>query len=150
LEAGRADARVRKDDVNTEVIRVNDEGAVTTGREGWYLTSDGEIRHNLGGLDGADELVNLDEVPPRVRIAISAIADAAIHQFENPGGPVAGDWDRQAWDITCTETLVGPAAELLGHEAWTIYRDALHAAVRSHLSRIERPAARPVEDEIEG
>jgi hypothetical protein len=132
---------VRKGDVNTEVIRVNDAGAVTTDREGWYLTSDGEVRQNLGGPDEADEVVNLDEVPARVRVALAAIADAAIHQFENPGAPVAGDWDRKSWGLTSTETMVGPAAELLGHEAWTIYRDALHAAVQSHQRHTGRPSA---------
>jgi hypothetical protein len=139
-----------KDDVNTEVIRVNDEGAVTTGRQGWYLTSDGEVRRNLGGPDGADARVNLDDVPARVRVALSAIADAAIHQFENPGTPVAGDWDERAWLLTRTETLVGPAAEALGDDAWAIYRDALRAAVRSHLRRIGRSAATQGVDEIDG
>jgi hypothetical protein len=128
--------------VNTEVIRVNEEGVVTNERRGWYLTNDGEVRHSLGDHDGVDRLVGLEHVPARVRVALSAIADAAIHQFEHPGQPVAGDWDRKAWILTCTETLVGPAAQLVGDDAWTIYRDALHAAVRSHLRRTDGRAAR--------
>jgi hypothetical protein len=126
--------------VNTEVIRVNDEGKVTSSKKGWYLANDGQVRHSLGDSDGADKRVSLDDVPARVRVALSAIADAAIHQFEHPGAPVVGDWDRKAWDLTSTETLVGPCAEILGDDAWPIYRDALHAAVRSHLTRIERLA----------
>lgn len=128
--------------MNTEVIRVNDEGAVTTGREGWYLTSVGEVGHNVGGSDGADELVDLEDVPTRVRVALAAIADAAIHQFEHPGQPVADDWDMEAWGLTSTETMVGPAADLLGDDAWYIYRDALRAAVDSHLRRTASPAGK--------
>ena len=66
--------------------------------------------------------------PLRVALVIRAAKESArVHQEDFPGEALSGDWDAEAYAI---DRAGWDSSGLAGwDDAWTLYRDTLHAEV---------------------